>query len=228
MLTLGIETSSAGGSVALVRAGTLLGEHDLDPAGRRHARSLVAEIGRQLEAAGARPADCDAVAVSIGPGSFTGLRVGVVAAKTFAYATGCRLAAIDTFLAIAGNSPPDVDLVWVTANAQRGDLFVAPYRRGSDRRFARTGDVSIQTIDAFCEDRSAGEVVSGPGADLIAARLAGRARVLPPDCRRPRAALVAQLGERAVRAGDVADLWSLEPLYVRKSAAEEKWDSTRS
>ncbi len=71
------------------------------------------------------------MAVSVGPGSFTGLRVGVVCAKTLAYANGCQLAAVDTLEAIAANSPADVVSVHVIADAQRGDLFVADYCRKS-------------------------------------------------------------------------------------------------
>ena len=74
--------------------------------------------------------------MSVGPGSFTGLRVGVVCAKTLAYATGARLAAVDTLEAIAANSPPDVETVHVITDAQRGDLFVGTYRRTADGRLA--------------------------------------------------------------------------------------------
>jgi tRNA threonylcarbamoyladenosine biosynthesis protein TsaB len=227
MLTLGIETSSAAGSVALLSDGTLLGESSLDVAGRQHARSLVGEIHRRLKSAGRRPRDCTAVAVSIGPGSFTGLRVGVVAARTLAYATGCRLAAVDTFLAIATNSPADVLAVWVTANAQRGELYVGRYERDGSGDFARMGELSIQPVDVFCQQLHARQTVSGPGADLLPADAVDRATLLPPELRQPRASVIARLGEHDVCAGRTADLWTLEPVYLRRSAAEEKWDQRK-
>ncbi|HUG91058.1 MAG TPA: tRNA (adenosine(37)-N6)-threonylcarbamoyltransferase complex dimerization subunit type 1 TsaB [Planctomycetaceae bacterium] len=224
MLTLGIDTSGPAGTVALVREGKLLGESRLDESGRRHARSLVAEIDRLFQQTGLRVADCEAVAVSIGPGSFTGLRVGVVAAKTLAYAAGWRLAAVDTFLAIAENGPPEVDDLWVTANAQRGEVYVGRYLRRGDRYFARAGELSIRPLSAFCRELGAGDVISGPGAALLPAEAADRVRVLAPEHRQPRAGIVARLGEEAIAAGITADVWTLVPLYLRRSAAEEQWD----
>lgn len=224
MLTLGIETSTAAGSVALVRDGAVIGEAALDPSGRRHARTLVAEMDRLLRAAACRAVDCDVVAVSLGPGSFTGLRVGVVAAKTLAYATGCRVAGIDTFLAVAENSPPDTVDLRVIGNAQRGELYVGRYARGTDGRFLREGELSILGVEEFCRGRAPGDVVSGPGVDLLAEECRERLTMLPRDQREPTAAVVARLGEQAISAGHAADLWTLAPLYLRKSAAEEKWE----
>ncbi|HUQ68608.1 MAG TPA: tRNA (adenosine(37)-N6)-threonylcarbamoyltransferase complex dimerization subunit type 1 TsaB, partial [Planctomycetaceae bacterium] len=86
MNILSLETSGLTGSIALDRDG-VVEQRELATAGRRHAQTLVAEMRDLLHAHGLRPADVNAVAVSIGPGSFTGLRVGVVCAKTFAYAT---------------------------------------------------------------------------------------------------------------------------------------------
>jgi tRNA threonylcarbamoyladenosine biosynthesis protein TsaB len=224
MLVLGIETSTAAGSVALIRDGVVLGEAALDAPGQRHARSLVAEMARLLKNAGLRAADCEAVAVSLGPGSFTGLRVGVVAAKTLAYATGARVAGVETFRAIAENSPPHVRELWVVGNAQREELYVGRYVRGADDRFTRQGELSIQPIREFCDRVAPESVVSGPGLDLLPETCRKALTVLAPDQRAPRAAVVARLGEHAISAGEAADLWTLGPLYLRKSAAEEKWD----
>lgn len=104
MLTLGIDTSGLGGSIAIARDGNCLAERALSRTGRRHARTLVAELKALFDDTRLRPHDCNTVAVSIGPGSFTGLRVGVVCAKTFAYATRCTLVAVDTHLAVAAAS----------------------------------------------------------------------------------------------------------------------------
>ncbi len=128
-LVLGIETSGLAGGIALFRGDHCLGDVQLEEAPRRHAQTLVAQIGTLVGGAGCRVRDLSAVAVSIGPGSFTGLRVGVVCAKTLAYATGCRLAAVDTLRAIAANSPADVARVHVLADALRGDAYVASYQR---------------------------------------------------------------------------------------------------
>src|SRR5437016_3375486 len=130
MLTLAIETSGSVGSVAVLESTRVLGEQSL-ALGRQHGQSLVPTIRQLLSDCGKRARDCDLVAVSIGPGSFTGLRVGVVCAKTLAYAADCRLAAVDTLHAIACNSPPDVSTVEVLCDAHRGDLFTGRYTRNA-------------------------------------------------------------------------------------------------
>ncbi|MBC8113901.1 MAG: tRNA (adenosine(37)-N6)-threonylcarbamoyltransferase complex dimerization subunit type 1 TsaB, partial [Candidatus Saccharimonas sp.] len=116
MFVIGLDTSGLVGSVALLCDGELLGERSLGEAGRRHAQSLVLELHELLKSHGAKPRDVKAVAVSKGPGSFTGLRVGLVCAKTFAYATGCQFVAVNTFEAIADNCPTQVRDVWIVEN----------------------------------------------------------------------------------------------------------------
>lgn len=225
MLTLGIETSGRAGAVALCRDGRPLAERLLEQAGRRHAQTLVTEIGRLFDEFDLRPADCNLVAVSIGPGSFTGLRVGVVCAKTFAYATGCPLTAVDTYHCIAENSPADVHDVWVVGDAQREELYVGRYCRHDNLSWEPTAEITIVAGRTWCAARTSSDVVSGPGIERFESELAPACRRLGPDCRDPRAAVVARLGERKLDHSGPDDAWSLEPFYLRRSAAEEEWDS---
>src|SRR5207302_9751075 len=97
--------------------------------------------GRVLADSGKKPRDCQLVAVSVGPGSYTGLRVGVVCAKTLAYVVNCRLAAVDTLQSIACNSPVDVAVVEVICDAQRGDLFAGTYARDVHGEWVPRGGV---------------------------------------------------------------------------------------
>src|SRR6185369_12348403 len=90
-----LETSHQPGVVALANGEQLLGEMRLDEA-RRHARDLVPATKSLLDQVGWRPRDLTAVVVSIGPGSYTGLRVGIMSAKTLAYVTGCALIGLET------------------------------------------------------------------------------------------------------------------------------------
>lgn len=221
MLILGIETSDRIGSVALWREGRSLAERSLAQAGRRHAQSLVAEIQELLRAAQLEPAHCDLVAVSIGPGSFTGLRVGVVCAKTFAYATGCAVVGVDTYLSIAAAAPEEVSSVWVIGNAHRGELFVGRYRRLPGGDWSPAEPIHIVSAAEWCRARAPGDVVSGPGVELFAGELAGRCVVLPLEQGRPTAARIAQLGAMRLAQGSTDDVWGLQPFYLRPSAAEE-------
>jgi tRNA threonylcarbamoyladenosine biosynthesis protein TsaB len=220
MLTLGIETSGTSGSVALVEAGEVLGETELSLTGRRHARTLVAELKSLFDRVGRPASACECVAVSIGPGSFTGLRVGVVCAKTFAYAIGCRIVAVDTLAAIASGAPPDVAAVNVLIDAMRGDVFHGRYIRSADG-WRRDGEIGLVAWRSLAAQPMVGTTLAGPALANIPGDQWPAPR-LPAECWSPQARQVALIGEREAAAGRIADLWTIEPLYIRKSAAEEQ------
>ncbi len=225
MLTLGIETSGTAGGVALVEAGAVLAETALSPTGRRHARTLVAELKGLFDRTGRSPGDCECVAVSIGPGSFTGLRVGVVCAKTFAYAVGCPVVAVDTLEVIAAGSPADVGAVDVLIDAMRGDVFHGRYLRCGDR-WARSGEIGLTAWRSLAAEVSeaARPLLTGPALGGIPVEDWPAPR-LDMECWLPQARHVALIGEREATEGRIDDLWTLEPRYIRKSAAEEQADA---
>lgn len=223
-LILGIETSGRCGSIALCCGDECLAERSLERTGRRHARTLVTEVDDVLRQSAVTARDCHLVAVSIGPGSFTGLRVGVVFAKTFAYATGASITAVDTLQCVAQVCPAEVSHVYAIANAQRNELFVGDYVREEGDWWVRQGDITIEDADVWCAQRSSDDVVTGPGVEKIEERLSSRCRLLESSDREPRASIVALLGARHLLAGQLSDAWSLEPFYLRRSAAEEKWE----
>src|SRR5262249_49987876 len=122
-----IETSGRRGSVALALGPRLIDCRELQET-RRHARDLAPAAAHMLEARGWPPTSLDAVLVSRGPGSYTGLRIGIISAKVLAYATGARLVAVETFRAIAlqaGESLP----VEVVADAQQDQVYVQGFER---------------------------------------------------------------------------------------------------
>lgn len=225
MIILGIETSGFSGSVALWKDDGDVVERSLPKSGRRHAQSLVQEISQILEDEKIARDACDAVAVSIGPGSFTGLRVGVVAAKTWAYATGCDLIAVDTFQAIAANNSTDVGELSVIADAQRGDIFIGNYQRNSAGSFRRIGEIEIVAAESWFSKLDADDIVSGPGIDKWEDLLRDRCRLIEPERRFPNSEHVANIAADMWKNKELADSWSLEPFYLRRSAAEEKWDT---
>ena len=222
MITLGIETSGRAGSVALLRAGEVLGRSDLSQAGRRHAQSLLTELQDLLRRSDLSPREIDTVAVSIGPGSFTGLRVGVACAKAWAYATGCRLVAVDTFLAVARRSKATHTELNVIGDAQRGDLFVGRYRRDSDCIWRSIEEIAIVDVGDWIDSLKGDVAVSGPGVDRLRGRIEGRASLEASESASPHAEEVARIGHDLSNAGIADDLWGLQPLYLRRSAAEEK------
>ena len=220
-MLLAIDTSGMAGSIALAREGVLLGERPLAQAGRRHARTLVAELSSLFAECGSSADQCQAIAISVGPGSFTGLRVGVVCAKTLAYATGCLLTPVDTFEAVATGVPADVSEVAVIDLAQRGELFVGEYRRTEDR-WLRVGEITIEPAEAWAAAKRPQLRVVGPGLGRLRGSLFPEVACLPVEYDTPQARHVATIGARQLREGQTVDCWSLEPFYLRRSAAEEK------
>ncbi|MBS0201506.1 MAG: tRNA (adenosine(37)-N6)-threonylcarbamoyltransferase complex dimerization subunit type 1 TsaB [Planctomycetes bacterium] len=229
MLVIGIETSGLNGSVALNRDGQCLESRRLDQAGRRHAQSLTLELRQLLRDHQATPQDVQVIAVSRGPGSFTGLRVGLVCAKTFAYATGCQFVAVDTLAVIAENCPPDINDTWVVEDAQRGDLFAGRYQRSSENHWEQVSPVVVVASDSWLPQRTKLETVCGRG--LLRhdhSELSCRCLV-EESFTRPRAEVAAFLGERRLltthRSDDPDfDFWKSIPFYIRPSAAEEQRD----
>jgi len=222
MFTLAIETSGRAGTIALLQDDELRTEIELTASGRRHARTLVPEIGRLLREHALQPQQIRLIAVSIGPGSFTGLRVGLVCAKTFAYAVGCPITGIDTFQAVAA-AQQQSDRIWVIEDALRGDVCAGEYCRKQDQ-WINVTPPRLLSLDAWRSQLASDAFLSGPGLTSYADQLSSYPQAAPADCV-PRATQVARLGLARFRAGLVDDLWRLEPFYMRRSAAEEKADA---
>ncbi len=226
MIVIGIETSGLSGSVALNRNGQCLESRSLDQVGRRHAQTLVLELQRLLAGQHLTPRDVKAVAVSRGPGSFTGLRVGLVCAKTFAYATGCQFVAVDTFAAVAMNCPSDAGDVWVVEDAQRGDLFAGRYHVREDGGWEQASPIEVVCAETWLPMRTADETITGRGLLRCDLSLTQARCLTGDDVIRPTASAVASRGERMLMdrqsAADVDfDFWKAVPFYIRQSAAEE-------
>src|SRR5207244_8181870 len=176
-----LETSGRVGQVALARGGALLALRRLDEA-RRHARDLVPALRGLLDEQRWRPRDVQAVLVSRGPGSYTGLRVGIMSAKTFAYATGCVLLAVDTFAAIALQAPSEVGRLDVIADAQQDKIYVQAFARSAEASaWAARTELSIVKANDWLAGREPDAWVSRPGRRILAARLGGRPRVPRQD-----------------------------------------------
>jgi len=202
--------------------GNLLLELDLNPQ-QRTAQSLPPGIKTLLERVDWKPADVQLVALTIGPGSFTGLRVGVTMAKTFAYSVGAEILGVNTLDAIAEAAPGDISTLTAVIDAQRGDVAVRSFIRGPDGWLVPNGDQHLISVDRWLQELPAGMVVTGPVLAKVASRLPAHVTILDQKYWTPRAAMVAQLANRQYTAGRRDDIWTLLPQYSRQSAAEEKW-----
>ncbi len=223
MNVLALETTERVGSVAAMADTNLLCKLRLDPQ-KRSAQSLAPGIEMLLERVGWQPTDVDLVAAPVGPGSFTGLRVGVTTAKAFAYSVGADILGVDTLEVIAARAPCSVPILSVGVDAQRGQVVARTFQRSQDDWLRPTGPARLVEVDAWLGSLARGTCVSGPVLRKLADRLPDRATLLDSQYWAPTAAAVARLAVRDYDAGRRDDVWSLVPRYSRRSAAEEKWD----
>ena len=174
--------------------------------------------------------DLDLICVAIGPGMFTGLRVGVVTAKALAYATTTKLVAVNTLDAIAAQSfaaDPALDGkdLHVAVNAQRRQLFVNRFQSLGPWQVKKIAEDRIVSRDEFFRKLSTGDAVSGPGLAPMVEELTSEASLVNIAAEQSwelTAAAVGVLGAKMYENGHEDDLFAIEPLYFRPSAADEK------
>jgi tRNA threonylcarbamoyladenosine biosynthesis protein TsaB len=222
MKILALDTTDPIGSVAAMLDGNLLLELELD-AQKRSAQSLPPGMKNLLERVGWKPSEIELIALTIGPGSFTGLRVGVAMAKTFAYAVMAEILSVNTLDAIAESAPADFSALTAVIDAQRGDVVARSYIRNPEGWPVPTGEQKLISIDCWMQELSPGMAVTGPILAKITSLLPDHVTIIDQKYWRPRAAMVAQLANRHYAAGRRDNLWTIAPRYSRQSAAEEKW-----
>ncbi len=195
----------------------------------KHGRLMIARINELFEAAGQSPKNLGTVAVGIGPGSYTGLRIGLMAAKCLAYTLQIPIVLLDSLEVIAYTAMLDhtnrVDLqrdLAVVSDAQRGDLYVARFRIEESGHLRRLEPTRRTVGSPWLDDLSEGTQVIGPDLDRLDFSWSDRTPRLEvwPDGRG-----LLDLAVRSTRfAGRSPDpeIWAAEPLYLRLSAAEEK------
>jgi tRNA threonylcarbamoyladenosine biosynthesis protein TsaB len=214
-----LETSGRVGQVGLARRGAIVRAVALDDR-RRHARDLAATVGSMLQAESLAPANLTGVMVGRGPGSYTGLRVGLMSAKALAYATGCELRAVDTLAAITEQAPAEAKDLWVIADALQNHVYAQHFAQRTDG-WRAVDELRISSLDEWLLLVDSGTWLSGPGVTVYAARLPSSARRVPEGDREPRVETVFAVGQRLPPLTR-AELFALEPLYLRGSSAEEK------
>jgi tRNA threonylcarbamoyladenosine biosynthesis protein TsaB len=234
VLILAFDTSGLAGSVALLDGSRLLAERMLEP-GRRSAQTLAPVIVELLSAQQIEPRQIRLVATTVGPGSFTGLRVGVTSAKTFAYAVGAEVIGLSTLETIANQVPLELlsvgqSEVLAVLDAQRQELFLGRFRsEGSAAandplpRLTRLEPDRIVAADAWLASLHANAIVTGTGfARLQGRQLPENVAIVPQQFWEPQAATVGRLAWRQYTDGRRDDLWKIAPVYLRPSYAEEK------
>jgi tRNA threonylcarbamoyladenosine biosynthesis protein TsaB len=217
MRVLAIDTSTLAGGVALVDGERTVAEYLLDIR-LTHSERLMPAVDRVMADAGWRPEELRGLAVAVGPGSFTGLRIGVGAVKGLALALGLPIAAVPTLDALAASLPGAALPVCAVVVARRQEVYASLYRwHGTAMR--REWEYLALSPGALVERLQEPVMLVGEGASLIDSPLAHPA---PPWRAQVSVAAVGHLGVQQLRAGHTVDPAELVPLYVGPSQAELK------
>ncbi|MCI6085803.1 MAG: tRNA (adenosine(37)-N6)-threonylcarbamoyltransferase complex dimerization subunit type 1 TsaB [Selenomonas sp.] len=241
MQILSLDTSTQVSSVAVLADGRLASEITMQ-ARLTHSETLLPHIEQALQMAGVKKETLTGLAVSIGPGSFTGLRIGLAAAKAMSYALGIPIVGVPSLEALALHYRVPGVTIYAMTDAQKRNIYVETIEWQPDvdgLKMAVKQPVAVRPLsDVLAEagaDAENGETVVLVG-DIVQKKLIGSdgraggkidvpAGVLlpPPELVLPRASHVAWLGAERLARGEADNVMDLEPIYLRKSEAEELW-----
>jgi tRNA threonylcarbamoyladenosine biosynthesis protein TsaB len=226
MKILSIETSTMLGGVAIIdETAGLVAETRLNVR-TTHSERLMTAVHNALTQSEMELGDIDAFAVAGGPGSFTGLRIGLSTVKGLSYATGKPVVAIPTLDAFAWNFPYSTLPLCLMLDARRSEVYAAVYRWEENSFRTVVPCVSVKP-EALLEKLEGKVLFAGEGVQLYREKIAGmmrqRAVIAPIDKMVPSPANVAMLGLAKALRREYAVISEAVPLYVRKSEAELKW-----
>lgn len=194
--------------------------------GMTHSEGLMPQLEQLLERTGVQKADIDLIAVSMGPGSFTGLRIGLATAEALAYAWKKPLQGVATPLALAYNLPVSGIVLSPVLDAQKGNYYQALYE-WQDGEVAELQSVQVVNKQQLLENlalQGKPAVILGECAKLESMELPGWCSLAPEYLRLPQAAGTALAALKAYNPEVQSGIFGLEPYYIRKSEAEELWE----
>ena len=215
MYILGIETATRAAGVAVIFNGKILAE-TICESPQSFSETLMPQVEEVIKISGTFE-KLDAVAVSIGPGSFTGLRIGLATAKALAYAWEIKIIGVPTLTAMAQNFPASKVLPMI--DAQKNRAYCQLFDKNSP-----LSDLAVKPIDEIISEAGQldGEIfLCGDVLHKIKIELPPNVKIAPPNLKMPRAANVAICAENL---GRVDNVMNLEPLYIRRAEAEVLWE----
>jgi tRNA threonylcarbamoyladenosine biosynthesis protein TsaB len=230
MNLLAVDTSTWTGGVAVLKQGTVVAEVQVTTR-KTHATRLMSTIDSALTLADMDLKALDAFAVTIGPGSFTGLRIGVSAVKGLAFATGKPVTGVSTLEVLVSQFPGFSDVICPMLDARKGQIFTALYQWDAHGKRQRLTDECAVEPEAWLERISRPCLFVGDGSviyrEVIEKTIGPLARFAPPYLQGLRPSVVAHLGSEQIERGNTVDVALLAPHYIRKSDAEIKREAGR-
>ena len=226
MLILAFETTAKAGSVALLRDGVLLAE-SYQNTGMTHSQTLLSMAEDMLKNSGLTPQDVEAVAVAEGPGSFTGVRIGVAAAKGFAWGLEIPCYGVSTLESMALNLGIWEGLVVCAMDARRNQVYNAVFeaKEGTLTQISPDRAIALTDLGEELKNYQGPIFMVGDGSVLCYNTLSGQiphAILVPEHKRHQRAAGVALAAMAKINRGEPGDGAALTPNYLRLSQAERE------
>lgn len=222
MPILAIDTATLVSSVAIATPDTLVAELTIQTR-KTHSERLMPHIASLLKMAEITQTSLKAVAVSIGPGSFTGLRIGLATAKALTYALNIPLIGVPTLAALAFSCPVPGVILAPMLDAQKGNVYLGLYEWREDAVY----EVQPPRVMAFAAAQAELGKLEKPALMLGEAAVMHKADIVhpvPPHVIMPRAGSVAVMAQVMYAQGIRHDVAALEPLYIRRSEAEVLWE----
>jgi tRNA threonylcarbamoyladenosine biosynthesis protein TsaB len=217
MRILAIETSGPAGGAALLDGDRLRGEYLLNILAT-HSERVMTAVDRLLTDAGWRPSDLEGLALAVGPGSFTGLRIGISTIQGLALALRLPIAPVPTLDALAAALPFAALPVCPVLDARKGEVYASLYR-WDGHAMRREWDYLAVSPGELARRLTEPVIVLGDGAGAIDSPFARQA---PPARRLPSPACVGQLGHALLTAGVAIGPDEIRAIYLRPSEAELK------
>ena len=225
MLTLAIDTATKVCSVALCRDGEITAEYNIT-LGMTHSEGLLPQLEQLLERTNTKKQDIDLIAVSMGPGSFTGLRIGLATAEAMAYSWQCLLHGVDTLKALAYNIPIEGLVLSPVLDAQKGNYYQALYQwqEGKLVELAGTEVVNKERLVERIAEYNLPALILGECKKLEKVELSANIKLAPKTLLMPKASSIALVAEAEFDPEADKKIFGLEPYYIRRSEAEELWE----
>lgn len=217
MLLLALDTATEKGSLALAENDRLLGEYFLHSPGT-YLERLLPTLDELLRATGRNLKEVEAIAVSQGPGNFTGLRIGLATAKGLAWALSCPLVPVPTLEALAAPFPFQPHPIAVLMDAKREEVYLGLFNCHGELPQPLTEPQRLP-VTALPSRLQPPMLLTGPGldayGDFLEKHLSPEISWAPPEMRHPRAATIARLGRLRLEQGLTAFPQQLTPTYLR-------------
>lgn len=224
---LGIETSSVVSSVAVMNENQLLGEITIQ-AGLTHSEQLVPHIQSLLEMARVQKTDLKGIVVASGPGSFTGLRIGMGTAKAMAYALRIPLYGVMTMDSLARNIPYTTDIICTVIDAQKKHVYAALYTYEDSQLKIIESPFIVEAVSLVERLRTQQNrvIFVGDGIKRIAPLIEDDESLIisNPIYRIPKASSLLLSAQSLIERGECANPMDMVPYYIRRSEAEVSWE----